>query len=257
MNSTPNPFQYLLFDLDGTLTDPKEGITKCVQYSLHRLGIEEPDLDKLELFIGPPLAFSFRELYGFDENKITDAIKFYRERFGTIGLYENELYPGIKDMLEELKAAGKKLAVASSKASVYVLEILQHFEIKEYFDVIVGSELDGTRTKKEEVIQEALQQLFIEETDDKEEISNKEAVDDSGETSNKATDNKAGRNNYSRVVMIGDRKFDIQGAQMFHLANIGVSFGYAPPGELEEAGADYIVDTVEQLKDFLLGKNGK
>ncbi|MCM1087263.1 MAG: HAD hydrolase-like protein [Muribaculaceae bacterium] len=235
MNPTPNQFQYLLFDLDGTLTDPKEGITKCVQYSLHRLGIEEPDLDKLELFIGPPLAFSFREFYGFDENKITDAIKFYRERFGTVGLYENEIYPGIKDMLGELKAAGKKLAVASSKASVYVLEILQHFEIKEYFDVIVGSELDGTRTKKEEVIQEALRQLFKEETEDKEETGNK----------------------YSQVVMIGDRKFDIQGAQMFHLASIGVSFGYAPPGELEEAGADYIVDSVGKLKDFLLGKNGK
>lgn len=223
MNHTVGRFQYLLFDLDGTLTDPKPGITGCVQYSLHKLGIEEPDLDKLEPFIGPPLADSFREFYGFDENKITSAIKYYRERFGTIGLFENDIYPGIREMLKELKTAGRKLAVASSKPYIYVIKILEHFEIKECFDVIVGSELDGIRTKKEEVIQEALRQLCPED-----------------------------KNDFGRGVMIGDRKFDVLGAKAFHLASIGVSFGYAAPGELEAAGADYIVETVEQLKAILL-----
>lgn len=221
-NHTDGRFQHLLFDLDGTLTDPKPGITGCVQYSLRKLGIEESNLDKLEPFIGPPLADSFREFYGFDEDKITVAIEYYRERFGTVGLFENELYPGIRELLGELKAAGKRLAVASSKPSVYVIKILEHFDIREYFDVIVGSELDGTRTKKEEVIQEALRQLCQEEK------------------------------GFDRVVMIGDRKFDILGAKAFHLASIGVSFGYAAPGELEAAGADYIADTVEQLQALLL-----
>ena len=215
-------FQYLLFDLDGTLTDPKIGITTCVQYALRHFGIEEPDLDKLERFIGPPLADSFQQFYGFNEKQAKEAIQVYRERFNTVGLYENEIYPGISEMLARLKNAGKKLAVASSKPTVYVQKILQHFGIEEYFDVIVGSELDGTRSQKEEVIEETLRQLCH---DDKKEND--------------------------KVVMIGDRKFDIQGAKEFGLISVGVSFGYAPPGELEQAGADYIVDTVAELEELL------
>lgn len=215
-------FQYLLFDLDGTLTDPKIGITTCAQYALRHFGIEEPDIDKLEGFIGPPLADSFREFYGFDEKQVKEAIQVYRERFSTVGLYENEIYPGIPEMLARLKKAGKKLAVASSKATVYVVKILQHFGIEQYFDVIVGSELDGRRCQKEEVIEEALRQLCH----------------------NDKTEN-------DKVVMIGDRKFDIQGAKEFGLISVGVSFGYALPGELEQAGADYIVDTVEELGELL------
>lgn len=218
-----NPvFQYLLFDLDGTLTDPKIGITTCVQYALHHFGVEEPDLDKLEGFIGPPLADSFQQFYGFNEKQAEAAIQVYRERFNTVGIYENEIYPGIPEMLVRLKNAEKKLAVASSKPTVYVQKILQHFGIEQYFDVIVGSELDGTRSQKEEVIEEALRQLCH---DDKKENG--------------------------KVVMIGDRKFDIQGAKEFGLISVGVSFGYAPPGELEQAGADYIVDTVAELEELL------
>lgn len=222
MKNTNPAFQYLLFDLDGTLTDPKIGITTCVQYALHHFGIEEPDLDKLEGFIGPPLADSFQEFYGFDEEQTKEAIRVFRERFSTVGLYENEIYPGIPEMLARLKNAGKKLAVASSKATVYVVKILQYFEIEQYFDVVVGSELNGTRTQKEEVIEEALRQL--------------------------CHDDKAAND---KVVMIGDRKFDIQGAKEFGLISAGVSFGYAPPGELEQAGADYIVDTVAELEELL------
>ncbi|MDD6812137.1 MAG: HAD family hydrolase [Lachnospiraceae bacterium] len=216
-------FHYLLFDLDGTLTDPKVGITSCVQYALRKMGIEEPDLDKLEPFIGPPLIDSFEEFYGFDEEQALQAVEFYRERFRTIGLFENEVYPGIPRMLAKLKRAGKRLAIASSKPTVFVLRILQHFEMEQYFDIIVGSELDGTRSRKEEVVEEALRQLL-----------------------------QGQKNEYDRTVMIGDRKFDILGAKEFGLTGVGVSFGYAKEGELEAAGADYIVDTVEQLEALLL-----
>lgn len=223
MAESSKRFQYLLFDLDGTLTDPKEGITRCVQHALRSFGIEEPDLHKLEAFIGPPLADSFREFYGFDEEQIKEAIRVYRERFSTVGLFENECYLNMDKMLAALKLAGKKLAVASSKPTVYVKRILQKFEIEQYFDVIVGSELDGTRSAKEEVIEEALRQLCHGE-----------------------------KTNYDKIVMIGDRKFDIRGAKVHGLVSVGVSFGYAAPGELEQAGADYIVDTVQELEELLL-----
>lgn len=218
-------FQYLLFDLDGTLTDPKIGITSCVQYALHKMGIEEPDLDKLEPFIGPPLMDSFEEFYGFHEEQAKQAVDAYRERFSTIGLFENEVYPGIPQMLEKLKSMGKKLAIASSKPTVFVTQILEHFGMKQYFDVIVGSELNGAHSRKEEVVEEALRQLH-----------------------------HGKKGEYDTTVMVGDRKFDIIGAKAFGLTSVGVSFGYATEGELEAAGADYIVDTVEQLETLLKGE---
>ncbi len=213
-------YQYILFDLDGTLTDPKIGITSCVQYALHKLGIEEPDLDELEPFIGPPLTDSFREFYGFDDETVQQAVIYYRERFSTVGLFENDIYPGIAQMLERLKQAGRRLAVASSKPTVFVKQILEHFEILSYFDVVVGSELDGTRVKKEEVVEEALRQLLCD-------------------------------GNGHDIVMVGDRKFDIEGAKAYGIDSIGVAYGYAACGELEEAGADVIVETVEELEKAL------
>ena len=216
-------YNYILFDLDGTLTDPKLGITSCVQYALEKFGIEEPDRDKLEPFIGPPLLDSLRDFYGFDDEKAQQAIVYYRERFSTIGLFENEVYPGIPQMLEKLQRAGRHLAVASSKPTVFVTRILEHFGILRYFEVIVGSELDGTRVKKEEVVEEALRQLL------------QDAVVE------KRRD----------IVMVGDRKYDIEGAKAHGTASIGVAYGYAAEGELEEAGADVIVKTVEELKKVL------
>lgn len=215
-------YQYILFDLDGTLTDPKLGITSCVQHALRKFGIEEPDRDMLELFIGPPLSNSFREFYGFDEEKIQQAIAYYRERFSTIGLFENEIYPGIPQMLKELQESGRHLAVASSKPTVFVTQILEHFGIHAYFEVIVGSELDGTRVKKEEVVEEALRQLLH------------------------------GTEQRRDVVMVGDRKFDIEGAKAYHIDSVGVAYGYAAQGELEAAGADVIVETVEELGKVLI-----
>ncbi|MEZ3479484.1 MAG: HAD family hydrolase [Lachnospiraceae bacterium] len=218
-------FEYILFDLDGTLTDPKLGITSSVQYALRALGIEEPSLDKLEVFIGPPLTDSFREFYGLDEEQMITAVDKYRERFATQGIFENEIYPGIPQMLADLKAKGKKLAIASSKPTLFVEQILEHFEIRKYFDDVVGSNMDGTRGRKEEVVEEALCRMLP-----------------AGMTPAKKRD---------AVAMVGDRKFDIEGAAAHGITSVGVSFGYAPEGELEQAGADYIVNSVQSLYDVL------
>lgn len=212
-------YKYLLFDLDGTLTDPKEGITSSVQYALRSFGIDEPDPDKLEPFIGPPLRESFMNFYGFDKEKAEEAVEKYREWFAPKGILQNKLYPGIKEMLAQLKKQGRILAVASSKPRVFVEKILKHFAIEQYFDVVVGSELDGTRDSKEEVIEEALRRL--------------PAADKTG------------------TVMVGDRKFDIYGGKAHGLVTVGVTFGYAGEGELEEAGADYIAASVEELRRLL------
>ena len=215
--------QYLLFDLDGTLTDPKVGITTCVQYALDSMGIHEPDLDKLEPFIGPPLKDSFMQFYGMSEEQAEAAVAKYRERFKDVGLFENEIYKGIPKMLKTLKSKGLHLAVASSKPTVFVEKILKHFRIDGYFDARVGSELDGTRVNKDEVILEALRQLF------------------------------GGRNvDRERIYMIGDRKFDVEGARKMGIESVGVTYGYGDMEELMEAHADYIVRSVKELQEFLL-----
>ena len=141
----------IIFDLDGTLTDPKEGITKCVQYALADQGIQA-SLEELTPFIGPPLLDSFQRFYGLDPQQAQQAVQKYRERFSKVGKYENIVYPGIREMLAKLKANGHRLAIGSSKPEVYVLDILKHFDLDKYFDVITGSELDGSRIQKAEVI---------------------------------------------------------------------------------------------------------
>lgn len=221
-------YRYLLFDLDGTLTDPKEGITTSVQYALKAFGIEETDLDRLTSFIGPPLRDSFMNFYGFSEGQAEEAVAKYREWFVPKGIFQNAVYEGIARILKELKKNGKVLAVASSKPQIFVEKILEHFEIREYFSVVVGSWLDGARSSKEEVVEEALRQL-----------------------------KEAGKHEQLEVeahhtVMIGDRKYDIEGGKEHGLVTVGVSFGYAEEGELEEAGADYVVNTVEELGRLLM-----
>lgn len=228
-------YKYLLFDLDGTLTDPKEGITTSVQYALKAFGIDEPDLDKLEPFIGPPLRESFMKFYGLNEEEAGEAVEKYREWFAPKGIFQNKLYAGIKELLSELKESGKILAVASSKPQVFVEKVLRHFAIYEYFDVIVGSELDGTRDSKEEVVEEALRRLAA--------AGGREPVPEAKEESIKLTGEER-----RQTAMIGDRKFDVYGGKKHGLTTVGVTFGYAQEGELEEAGADYIVDTVEELR---------
>ncbi len=218
-------FQYCLFDLDGTLTDSQEGIIKSVQYALKAFGIEEPDLKKLTPFLGPPLKESFMKYYGFSGEDAVKAIALYRERFAPVGIFENSVYPGIQDMLGKLREKGARLAVASSKPECYVRQILAHFDIEKYFDVVVGSELDGSRSQKEEVVEEALMRLGVLTIP----VEERKSV----------------------CAMIGDRKFDLQGAKAHFLTGVGVRYGYAPEGELEEEGADYIAGTVEELARYL------
>jgi phosphoglycolate phosphatase len=213
-------YKYILFDLDGTLTDSKEGITKSFQYALADMGIVEDNLDNLERVIGPSLKESFRDFYGLNEKECSKAIKKYRERFEDIGLYENKIYNGIIDLLKNLTDEGVLLAVASSKPTVYVEKICKYFGIDKYFHHIIGSFLDGRRSKKEEVVDEAIARF--------------------------------GHAQLSKIIMVGDRKFDIEGARQRGIKSIGVTFGYGGYEELKEAGADYIVDSVEALKKKLV-----
>ncbi|MBU3812760.1 MAG: HAD family hydrolase [Candidatus Niameybacter stercoravium] len=212
--------KYILFDLDGTLTDPKEGITKAVQYALKKHGIEVENRNELEKFIGPSLKYSFMEFYSFSEEQALQAIEDYREYFKPIGLYENEVYPGIVALLEELHSRGMKLFIATSKPTVFASQIAAHFNMDKYFTEIVGSQLDGTRVEKDEVIGYILEKYNLTQKD--------------------------------HIIMVGDRKFDILGAKKHGLQTIGVSYGYSEDNELEEAGAFYIADTVEQLAAYLL-----
>lgn len=212
-------YTHILFDLDGTLTDPKTGITKSVAYALRSFGIEADDLDALCKFIGPPLKESFLNFYGLSEEEGTRAVAKYREYFGVTGIFENEVYPGIEECLRGLKKQGKHLLVATSKPTVYAVQILEHFGLKEYFDFIAGSEFDGTRTKKADVINYALKQ--------------------------------AGITDRSRAVMVGDREHDILGAKEAGIDSIGVLYGYGDRQEHEAAGAGQAARSVQELYELL------
>ena len=209
----------ILFDLDGTLTDSGPGITRCVQYALASFGIEEPDLEKLNCYVGPPLLESFMNFAGLGREEAQQAITKYRERYETEGIFENEVYEGIPEVLAYLKEQGKTLAVASSKPEKYVEQILEHFEIRKYFTVVTGSEMNETRTDKGEVIAETLRRLGAEDS-------------------------------RSDVVMVGDRSYDVIGARENGLLCVGVSYGYGGREELEAAGAAKVCDTPEELKQL-------
>ncbi|WP_137791088.1 HAD family hydrolase [Bacillus sp. E(2018)] len=213
-------YSFILFDLDGTLSDPKIGITKSVQFALKRMGITEENLDHLESFIGPPLQQSFSEFYSFDEPQIQTAIAHYRERFKDIGMYENTLYEHIPSLLQELSDNGHTLIIATSKPTVFAEEILKYFNIHHHFDLIVGSNLDGTRTSKTEIIQHILHHY-----------------------------NDQPKKSF---IMIGDRKHDMIGAYNTGIDSIGVTYGYGSMEELTEANPTYIVKSVTELKKSLL-----
>ena len=197
-------YKAIFFDLDGTLTDSGEGITKSVQYALEKIGKPEPDLQKLRIFVGPPLLEQFEEYAGIDEETARKAVEIYRERYAPIGIFENELYPGIEEMLSGLKNRGYKLAIASSKPEVFVKIVAEHFHIDSYFDEMVGSEPEGGRTNKTEVIEEALKRLGLSEHRD-------------------------------QVMMVGDKEHDVFGARRAGLECIAVSYGYGTEEELENA----------------------
>ena len=208
--------QAVFFDLDGTLTDPKKGITGCIQYALERMDAPVPSRDELTWCIGPPLQASFAELVG--EHRAEEGVRLYRERYTDLGIYENELYPGIEATLQRLRESGAALYVASSKPLVFVRRILAHFELEGLFEGVFGSELDGTRTDKEALLQYAIDASKVE----------------------------AGQ-----AIMIGDRKFDALGARANDMPFLGVLYGYGSLDELASVGVTRWVEAPIELADVL------
>ena len=208
-------YQYILFDLDGTLTDSGMGIVNSVAYSLQKKGIDVEDKEELLKFVGPPLIESYRRYYGYSMEEAVEMVDIYREYYGTKGLYENSVYEGMEEVLKVLKERGKVLIIATSKPEEYARQIVEHYGLSKYFMYVAGSNMDETRTKKAEVIAYALESCNIQ--------------------------------NMNEVVMIGDRKHDVLGAKAMGLDSIGVLYGYGSREELEAAGADRIVESAEDL----------
>lgn len=212
--------QTILFDLDGTITNPEEGITKSIQYALKHFGIFTEDLSVLRKHIGPPLKDGFAEFWNMDEQQVEIAVEKFREYFSEIGIKQNLEYAGIKELLEELHRKGKRLIIATSKPELFAKRILKDFGLSDYFEDICGSNMDETRTKKGEVIQYALEKNKVHPKD--------------------------------KVIMVGDRKHDIEGARENGIPGIGVLYGFGNREELEKAGAYQIAETVENLRNILL-----
>ncbi len=210
-------YKNILFDLDGTLTDPKIGITKSVAYALKHFGIEVDDLDSLCHFIGPPLAVSFAKYYGFDEDKCKEAILVYREYFSVTGKFENEVYPYTEKVLEYLKQKGYRLFVATSKPERFARDILVHFGLSHYFEDIIGIDMGEEHIEKEVIVKRVIDRYAL----DKE-----------------------------KTLMVGDRCFDIESAHKNGIDCMGVLFGYGDRAEHQEYGADITVETNKDFYDY-------
>ncbi len=215
-----NEYKIILFDLDGTITDSKSGITRSVQYALSRLNIIEENLDKLEVFIGPPLKESFMKYYNLDQDLTKKAHMYYREYYKDKGIYENELYHGIEVLLQKLKKNNKRLFIATSKPTIFAKRVIKYFNLGRYFEMITGSNLDGTMISKTDIIK------YIIET--------------------------TGHNSKKNIVMIGDRELDIIGAAKNGIDSIGVKYGYGIDDELEKANPTYIARDIDELNQLLL-----
>jgi phosphoglycolate phosphatase len=211
---------YILFDLDGTLTNPKEGITKAVQYTLKHMGIDVEDLNSLCKHIGPPPRVSFKEFWGLNDKEVEQALIYYRDYSSKIGIFQNEVYLGIDEMLASLVKNGKQLIIATSKLEVFAKQILEYFNLSNYFMDICGSTMDTSREKKGDIIRYALEKNNI--------------VD------------------LNQVIMVGDRSHDIIGSKENEIASVGVLYGFGSREELMGEAADYIVETVEQLYELLM-----
>ena len=210
--------KYLLFDLDGTLTDSALGITNSVKYALSKFGINESDNAKLRSFVGPPLYDSFRGLYSMSHDDANLAIVYYREYYVSKGIYENTVYDGVDEMLKNLSNHGKRIILATSKPERFAREIIDYFSLATYFYGIFGATMDEKLCRKDDIISLALKKMKI-------------ACDD--------------------AVMIGDRRYDIEGGHKNHLATVGVLYGYGNKDELVSAKADYVVYTVNELEKIL------
>ena len=211
-------FDTLLFDLDGTLTDSTEGIVRCLEYALERMGFDIPeDTNK---FLGPPLYRSFAEFCGMNEEQVNEAVRIFRERYSTVGLFENRVYDGVPEMLKRLRDGGKRIMVATSKPEVYAVRIFDRFGLSQFFEIVGGANINGTRNDKDEVIEYVL--------------------------------GKAGISDRSSVLMIGDRRQDVIGAHKTGLKCMGILWGFGSIEELTEAGADFIAETPIKAADMLL-----
>ena len=212
-------YNTILFDLDGTISDPGIGITNSVSYALEKFNIKVKDRTELYKFIGPPLQESFAKFYNFNQEQCEKAVSYYREYFKKRGIYENVLYDGMEQLLKTLHESGKKVILATSKPEIFAVDILKYFKIKQYFDYAAGATLDSTRNRKADVILYALEQCEI--------------------------------SDLSSVVMIGDREYDIYGAREVGIDSIGVLYGYGDRTELQDAGATRMVETVDEIMKWL------
>lgn len=203
----------ILFDLDGTLTDSREGILNSIQYALSEFGINE-EKENLGMFLGPPAHIAFQEFYGFSEEKAFEITNVFRKRYAEKGIYENRLYDGITELLQNLYSDGRKLCIATSKPQIYTEKILAHFDIRKYFDIVVGSDLEGNLCKKSDIIAKTIELGDYDRND---------------------------------CVMVGDRKYDIVGAKENGIKSIAVLYGYGNTEEFTLSGADYIARNAEEI----------
>ncbi|MGB4325520.1 MAG: HAD family hydrolase [Candidatus Nanopelagicales bacterium] len=211
-----NQYEFILFDLDGTLTDAGPGILNCIEHALSDQGIEYPERAAMRSFLGPPLAVTFREHFNMSDAQITQAIDKYRERYHDVGMFENSVYDGVPELLQSLQASGIRMATATSKPEYSATRILQHFELDQYFEFIGASSLDGSRDSKASVIKHTLATTGAHPTKDS-------------------------------MIMVGDRHHDIDGAREHGINTIGVLWGYGDHDELSSAGATEIVHTPQEL----------
>ncbi|MGN1061382.1 MAG: HAD family hydrolase [Candidatus Coproplasma sp.] len=213
-------YNYILFDLDGTLTNPAKGITNSVAYALDKFGIAVDDKKSLYKFIGPPLSDSFQSFYGFTKEQSLKAVEYYREYFKVLGIFENEIFKDTVDMLSALKSAGKRIILATSKPEEFALQILEHFNLSKYFDFTACATMDGTRNNKTDVIKYALEGYPVK--------------------------------NLSETIMVGDREHDVLGANKAGIHSIGVLYGFGDYDELKKANATYIVKDMQQILEIVL-----
>ncbi len=218
-------FEFILFDLDGTLTDSGPGILNCLEYALEDQGIPIPERDQMRALLGPPLVDTFRDVFGMNDQQIAQAIDKYRERYHDIGLFENSVYEGVPELLAELQTAGMRMATATSKPEYSATRILQHFELDQYFEFIGAAALDGTRDSKSLVIKHTL-------------------------------DNTNTNPTSHNMIMIGDRRHDVYGAREHGIDTIGVLWGYGDADELTSAGVTDLATNTENLKNLLLDSSG-
>ena len=210
----------ILFDLDGTLTDSGEGIMKSVQYALEKIGYPEPELEKLRCFVGPPLSEMFQRYAGIGPQEAEEAVRYYRERYAPIGIMENRVYEGMEDVLKSLKRKGYVLGVASSKPDHFVRIVLDNFHLSDYFDIVVGANLDGSLSKKSEVVGAALDQL------------------------------KEAKIQKNQVILVGDTRYDVLGAREAGIDCLAVAYGYGAREDLLSVSPLAVADTPYQILDF-------